>query len=291
MTRRNDRRLFTSTRESVRNRDRWTVTAHLHRWRARRVPRRRTRDHDPVRRVRAGARPTGIRGDRARPPGRHGRRRVRGRHPRHHPPRPVRGSDSRTRPEPLPRRKRRAPTLPRPGTSSHMSSLATVPTSRPWPTVANSASDVPAAQRPRAVIPDWFEPVVGRLVARRDELQQFLADSGNMPSPSRPRSRRRSNPTWPPPVPHGSPTPPRSTTWREQLRENLHPAWWAAGPRRPGGRRRPPPGSPGTAIAEAGHAVDHAEAKIRSDASPLADQRSVASTRSPCAPRDLRGRR
>ncbi len=98
-TRRNDRRLVTTTGEPVRNRELWTVTDTDGRRVAHRVPHRRTRPRGPSWRVRAGARPAWLRRHRTGLPVRHRRRRHRTRRCRHHSPRPVRGGHPRTRRE------------------------------------------------------------------------------------------------------------------------------------------------------------------------------------------------
>ena len=117
-TRRNDRRLITSSGEPVRNRDTWTVTAINHDGSITVTHRGGTRRRHPPSRLRPRARPARLRGDRARLAVRHRRHRHRPHLTGHHPPRPVRRRHPRPRRQhPVrrhrQRRHRRGPRRPR----------------------------------------------------------------------------------------------------------------------------------------------------------------------------------
>ena len=229
VTRRNDRRLTTSTGETVRNRDLWTVTA-THPDGALTVDRARwRRDRDPAGRVRRRACPARLRRHRARAPGRHRRRRHRPHLRRHHPSRAVRRRHPRPRREPHPRhhrargprrgprRPRRRPG-PRPGRQSPPSpNAATSPTSKD---PQHDRSRKPSCRT--GLRPGGSRFTIGA---------QFLVDGVHdreqrRPTPSK-RSRRCSRPSTPRER-HGSPTPDRSATSSASWTTELRPAMWSA---------------------------------------------------------------
>ena len=123
------------------------------------------------------------------------------------------------------------------------------------------ASDVPAVAAPTGGDPRLVRTSRRAPRRRRDKLSSFSPTAQHAVAKP-PSISRRSNPTWPPPVPHGSPTPPRSTTWKSSSVRTCIPR---------GGQQDRDAREAGVGLrrltrhrhAEAGRAVDHAEAKIR----------------------------